>query len=187
MAVPRWVCLGREEKYRSPIFTIYRELSQNQQDARQHSFDILQAPDWVNVVAVTEGGNIVLIHQYRHGAGEITCEIPGGTVDQGESPLEAARRELAEETGYRAQHWEELGVVEPNPAFQTNRAFTFLALGARRELEQHLDANEQIEVFEYPLGEVLKLVRDGTIKHSLVVCALMHLVLHGDLALPARL
>ncbi len=186
MSVPAWERLGREECYRSPIFAIHRERSKNSTDGREHNFEILEAPDWVNVLAVTESGCLVLIRQYRHGTGEVTCEIPGGTLDEGETPLEAARRELAEETGYQAEHWEQVGVVEPNPAFQTNRAYTFLALGARRAGEQHLDANEQIEVFEHPMGEVIALVRRGIIKHSLVLCAILHLLLHGDLTLPVQ-
>ena len=182
--ISAWTKLASREEYSGRIFSIHRERSRSPTDGREHEFDLLQSPDWVNVVAVTAAGNLVLIRQYRHGTTEITTEIPGGMVDAGEDPLQAARRELAEETGYVAEAWEELGRVEPNPAFMDNVTYTYLARGARAAGQQHLDENEEIEVFEHPLSNVWGLVRDGSIKHALVICALFHLVLHGDLTLP---
>jgi 8-oxo-dGTP pyrophosphatase MutT (NUDIX family) len=143
----------------------------------------VETPDWVNVIAVTDKGNVALIRQYRHGTREVTVEIPGGMVEQNEPPLQAARRELAEETGYTAEHWEQIGVVEPNPAFQTNRTYTFLARQARRTTEPRPDPNEEIEVEERPLKEIPDLMRDKTIKHALVVCAFFYLALRGELEL----
>jgi ADP-ribose pyrophosphatase len=179
-----WQKLEEKESYHCRIFSISKQRSRSLRDGREHEFDLLYSPDWVNVAAVTPAGKLVLIRQYRHGSGAITTEIPGGMLDQGESPLDAAKRELSEETGYSTDHWEQIGMVEPNPAFQTNRTYTFLARDAIRTEAQHLDANEDIEVFEHPLGNVWSLVDGGEIKHALVLCAILHLVRHGDLALP---
>ncbi len=179
-----WEKLEEKESYHCRIFSIHKQRSRSLRDGREHDFDLLYSPDWVNVAAVTTAGNLLLIRQYRHGSGEITTEIPGGMLDDGESPLEAARRELSEETGYTTAEWEQIGIVEPNPAFQTNRTYTFLARGATRTGAQHLDANEDIEVFEHPLGNIWSLVAGGKIKHALVLCAMLHMVRHGDLSLP---
>ncbi len=180
---PPWEKLGSSVRYRAKIFTVLEERSRSQQSGREHDFDILQTPDWVNVIAATGSDDVVLIRQYRHGTREVTLEIPGGMLEPGETPLAAARRELAEETGYTAEHWEQVGVVEPNPAFQTNRTYTFMARGARPTREPRPDPNEEIEVEERPLAEIPALMRDGGIKHALVICAFFHLALRGELKL----
>jgi ADP-ribose pyrophosphatase len=186
MKARAWKKLDSVDQYRGDIFSIRKERSRSPQSEREHEFDILDSPDWVNVIALTAEGKVVLIRQFRHGTGEITTEIPGGMIDPGENPLEAARRELREETGYQATEWEGIGTVEPNPAFQTNTTYSFLARGAHLAGEQRPDENEEIEVFEHPLGNIWQLLEGGIIKHALVLCAFFHLVRHGDLALPGR-
>ena len=178
-----WEKLDSSVEYEANIFTVRKERARSTESGREHDFDILEAPDWVNVIATTDAGGVVLIHQYRHGTREVTLEIPGGMLEPDEPPLEAARRELAEETGFSADHWEQIGVVEPNPAFQTNRTYTFIARGARLTAEPQPDPNEEIEVEERPLAEIPGLLRDGTIKHALVLCAFFYLSLRGELNL----
>jgi len=178
-----WKRLDSSKVYQADIFTVHKERSRSENSGREHEFDILATPDWVNVIAVTAEGNVVLIRQYRHGTREVTVEIPGGMAEADEPPLQAARRELAEETGYTAESWEQIGVVEPNPAFQTNRTYTFIARQARRTTEPRPDPNEEIDVEERPLEEIPGLMRDKTIKHALVICAFFHLALLGELNL----
>jgi 8-oxo-dGTP pyrophosphatase MutT (NUDIX family) len=178
-----WEDLGSKVEYQASIFTVKKTRARSKNSGREHDFAIVETRDWVNVIAVTGEDNVVLIRQYRHGTREVTVEIPGGMVDPGEPPLKAARRELAEETGYTAGQWEQIGVVEPNPAFQTNRTYTFIARQARRTREPQPDLNEEIEVEERPLEEIPGLLRDGTIKHALVVCAFFYLALSGELEL----
>ena len=170
-----WSQLSRRVIYAGRIFSILQAVRRSTERGRDFPFDILESPDWVNVVALTEAGKVVLIRQYRAGIESITTEIPGGTVDAGETQLEAARRELAEETGYESDAWELIGSVHPNPAFQTNTTYTFLARGARRTRGQHLEGAEEIEVDERPLDDIRALVADGTITHALVICAFYHL------------
>lgn len=183
MKAINWEELKSAEVYRTSIFTVHKVRARSTASGREHDFDILQTPDWVNVIAATDTGGVVLIRQYRHGTREVTLEIPGGMVEPDEPPLEAARRELAEETGFTADNWEQIGVVEPNPAFQTNRTYTFVARGARLTAEPQPDPNEEIEVEEHPLADIPGLMRDGTIKHALVVCAFFYLALRGELNL----
>lgn len=143
-------------------------------------FYILDTPDWINVIPVTEGGDVVLVRQFRFGIDTTTVEIPGGMCDDDEEPEVAARRELLEETGYEAAEWTELGWVHPNPPVQTNRCFTFLARGVRRVAEQRLDGHERIEVLTRPLGAIPGMIAGGEISHALVVAAFQLLANRRD-------
>jgi 8-oxo-dGTP pyrophosphatase MutT (NUDIX family) len=133
---------------------------------------VLETPDWVNVVALTRGRDLVCVRQFRFGTGEVELEIPSGIVDPGEGHDEAARRELREETGYTAGRWRYLGAVAPNPAFQDNRCHHWLAEQAECTDAPALDVGEDIAVELLPLAAVPALVADGRIRHSLVVSAL---------------
>jgi 8-oxo-dGTP pyrophosphatase MutT (NUDIX family) len=133
---------------------------------------VLETRDWVNVVALTERSEIVLVHQFRFGTEAITIEIPGGVIDRGESPLDAARRELREESGYTSEDWTSLGAVAPNPAFHDNRCHHFLARGARLTHTQELDGGEDISIELVRPERVRELVASGAIDHSLVLSAL---------------
>jgi len=175
MALLIWSEASRRLIYGGRIFSVLQANRRSPDSGRDFPFDIVESPDWVNVIALTETGQVLLIRQYRAGTQTITTEIPGGTVDEGETPLDAARRELAEETGYVADSWEMIGRVQPNPAFQTNATYTFLARNARRAQAQRLDDTELIEVEERPLDDIPQMVADGTITHALVVCAFFHL------------
>jgi 8-oxo-dGTP pyrophosphatase MutT (NUDIX family) len=112
-----------------------------------------------------------MVRQYRHGVREVSLEIPGGVMENADSPEEAARRELYEETGYGASEVVPLGSVHPNPAIQNNRCYSFLATDVFPAGEQEQDAMEDIEVVLRPLSEIPRLIRDGQITHSLVLVA----------------
>jgi len=133
---------------------------------------VLDVPAWVNVVALTRERRVVVVRQYRFGSGEITVEIPGGVIDLGEEPEAAARRELVEETGYTAARWTALGPVEPNPAFQNNLCHHYLAEDARRTHALELDPGEDIVVDTLSPDELVAAIRQGSIRHALVVSAL---------------
>jgi len=133
---------------------------------------VLEVRDWVNVVALTPERRLIVVRQFRFGTGAVTTEIPGGVIDPGEEPLEAARRELREETGHTAERWTPLGAVEPNPAFQDNLCHHFLAEGARATHPLELDPGEDITVDRLELDEVRRAVAQGRIRHSLVISAL---------------
>ncbi|MCA8961842.1 MAG: NUDIX hydrolase [Planctomycetes bacterium] len=153
------------------VFTLREDILRSPRTGTEHSYYVIEAPDWVNVIAVTTDEQIVLIRQHRAGTGHATLEIPGGMVDPGETPLEAARRELSEETGFVSDDWTELGRVSPNPAIQSNSCFTFLARDARRAGPQQLDGTEDIAVELHHREALHERITSGEIDHALVVAA----------------
>ena len=153
------------------IFDLRMDRSVSPRTGEEYDFIVLESAPWVNVIALTDRDEVVLIRQYRHGIREVTLEIPGGLADETDDPLAAAKRELLEETGYRGEEWIDLGYVHPNPAIQNNRCHTFLALGAKPVGTQSLDDKEDIAVILKPLAEIPRLIQEGAITHSLVICA----------------
>ena len=151
------------------VFKVRKDLSVDPRSGGEHDFYIIEAPDWVNVIPLTEAGEVVMIEQYRHGTGEVTLEIPGGMVDAGETPRDAAAREMFEETGYASDELVELGKTRPNPAIQDNWIRSFLAPGAKFRSAPEFHGTEHVAVRLVPLDHVPRLIADGTINHALVV------------------
>jgi ADP-ribose pyrophosphatase len=138
----------------------------------ERDFVVIAAPDWVNVVALTTDGHLVLVRQFRFGINDFSLEIPGGVIEAGEDPVAAGLRELAEETGFVGTSARLLGSVHPNPAIQNNRCHLVLVEAAARTASIDWDPDEEIAVTTAPVADVLAAARDGRITHSLVLCGL---------------
>jgi ADP-ribose pyrophosphatase len=173
-----WVLLDKTLVLQTRIFRVLLERWRSPRTGLESPYSVIDAPDWVNVVATDLHDNLVMIRQFRFGTAEFTLEVPGGMVDPGEQPEATAERELYEECGYRAQQIVPLGFIEPNPAIFNNRAHMFWAQGCQRVGEQVLDAGEDIEVVPLPIEEVLALHRSGQITHALVSVALSRFELY---------
>ncbi len=169
----RWVTLEERTVADCRVFRVRRKVCRHPRRAGDADFFVLESRDWVNVVAVTGTGAIVLVRQFRFGIEEFSLEVPGGILEAGESPLEGARRELAEETGYVGGAARLLGRVHPNPAIQGNTCHLVVIEGVERAARMEWDEHEELEVSVVPAGEVFEAVHAGRIAHALAVNALL--------------
>lgn len=167
-----WPQLGTEELGNFRIFSLEAHTNMSPKNGHSHTFYVIDTLDWINVVPVTPEGELLMIRQFRHGSREITLEVPGGMVDPGETPLNAAVRELREETGYAGDKVTKIGEVSPNPAIFNNRCHTFLVENAVRVGDQQFDGTEDIEFSLHSPAEVNEIIGRGEITHALTLNAI---------------
>ena len=167
-----WKRLSTEYLFRRPWLTARRDRVQLPDGRVNDEYYVLEYPTWVNVIAVTEDGMMVIIRQYRHGLGQTNFELVAGVVEDGELPLQAAQRELLEETGYAGGEWEELMVISANASSMNNLSHCFLAKGVKCVSTQHLDACEDIEVYLFSEQEVRRLVDSGEFVQAFMLAPL---------------
>lgn len=120
-------------------------------------------PDIATVLPITADQQVVFVRQYRHGVNEILLELPAGTFNPQEEPLAVAKRELAEETGYAAERWEQIAAFYNDPVKQNNRIYLFKAQPVRLAGQQQLDITEDIEVVLKPIADIPALIASGQI------------------------
>lgn len=146
---------------------------------RTTELEILRHPGAAAILPVTDAGEVVLIRQYRHAAGDYLWEVPAGTRDGDEPALACAQRELTEETGFTAEEWTDLGEMLPAPGYASERIHIYVARALGRAA-QKLDEDEVIaEVKPVPVPEALRWVSDGTILDAKTVVALCRAQLRG--------
>lgn len=183
MGKPRpWTLLDTEEVQDCTIFRVHRDRVRSPRSGDVHPFWRIEAAHWCNVVPVTEDGQVVFVRQWRHGARIETLEIPGGIVDPGEAPAEAAARELLEETGYGGGTLVPIGALNPNPALFDNRVHTFWARDVRAIAPIANHGEEETTVELVPLADLDRRVAAGEVEHALVIAALhwFHLARAGS-------
>ena len=170
-----WSLLSSREIFKTPFIRVRAESLELPNKKVIPNYYIVDCVDWVNIVALTPRQELVLVKQYRHPVSHVTLEIPGGAVDPRttETPEEAARRELIEETGFVPREMRLLIEHHPNPALQSNRIYSYLALDCEPLQAQNLDEFEDIEVVLEPLSRLSEMIDGGEIKHSLALTALM--------------
>ena len=155
------------------VFSVRQERKLSPRTGAEHDFFIIDAPNWVNVIALTPDARVVFVEQYRHGSGTVELEIPGGIVDAADaSPVATGCRELLEETGYQGEQQQIVGQVFPNPAIMSNVCFTVCARNCRYIKPVQFDNSEDLVTRLVPLAQVPELVASGQIRHALIVAAL---------------
>lgn len=154
------------------MFSVREDRSRSPKGGEAHEFQIVVSPGGVAVIALTDDGRMVMVEQFRHGTRRGSLELPSGVVDEGESPEDAAVRELREETGYEGGVPRVMGCVELNPSWQSTPVRAVLIRGVRRAGEQEEDEGEDIRVRLLPVAEVMRKVAVGEIDTAATVCAL---------------
>ncbi|MBK6918949.1 MAG: NUDIX hydrolase [Deltaproteobacteria bacterium] len=166
-----WRTLSERKLASYRVFDVTELHAQRVDTGQAHTFFRIESVDWANIIPITTTGEVVMIRQFRHGAGCETLEIPGGLLDADEDPGTAAARELLEETGYRAGKVVALGSVHPNPALFKNRIHAFLATGCEKVTEIANDESEQTTIELVPVDAIDGLLSSGAIDHALVMAA----------------
>ncbi len=169
----KWKSLCSEYIIKRPWLTARRDKIELPDGRIIPEFYVLEYPEWVNVIAITTDGRFVMERQYRYAADSTNYEIPCGVMEQGETPLEAAMRELKEETGYGGGQWRELMCISANPTSMTNMTHCFVATGVEKVSDQHLDATEELEVHLLSRDEVQALLRNNEMIQSLMIAPLL--------------
>jgi ADP-ribose pyrophosphatase len=174
-----WLRLDSHYVIRDPWFTLRADSYRLPDDRVIGPVYIMEYGPWVNVIAVTPSQEAVLVRQYRPGLGRAILEPPGGAADGHDvSMLEAARRELLEETGYTSDDFIETGVIAPNPASHNNLMHCFLARNVQRVRQPALDETEHLEVVLVPFDELIVMAGRGELPQALHVASLYFALAH---------
>ena len=169
-----WTTNSEKQEMDCHIFkvkSVWREAAEN----RKGQFTIIDSPDWVTILPIIKNsqGNdcFLIVRQFRHGCASLTKEFPAGMIDPGEEPLEAAIRELEEETGYKAQTITQIGCINPNPAFMNNHSYTFLAEGLTPRGKKNFDEHEMIDMELVPVKELEEKMGKGMYDSAITIQA----------------
>jgi ADP-ribose pyrophosphatase len=163
--------LSSELAHKYSVFSVRRLVVRLPNTGTPREYHSIERPDSVQVVAVTIDGELVMVEQDRHGTQQPSLEFVAGLIDQGETPRQSAARELAEETGYRAESLHELGWYYTDPAILTNKVTVFVAEGCAQTVTRNQDEGEDVKVRLVAASDVDRLISQGEITHGLAVAA----------------
>lgn len=178
----KWNEKNMRELLKTPVLTV-NEIESSSPKDENGKYIVMTAPDWVIVIPEING-NFLMVKQWRHGNKSLSIEFPGGVINEGEKPEVAAKREMEEETGYKAKKITYLGSANPNPALMRNKVHFFAAVDLESTGEQHLDEDEFVEYVQIPCEEVYAKIGSEEYPHALMMSALLKFKLwkenHGE-------
>ena len=168
----KWKTLSQKYLIEKPWLTARVDKVQLPTGVIIDEYYVLEYPDWVNTIAITKDGKFVFVRQYRYAIGKTVNELCAGVVEKGEDPMDAAKRELMEETGFGGSNWQEWMTISANPSTHTNLTHCYLATDVEPLGKQHLDQGEDLEPRIFSREEVLDMLQKGEIWQALMVAPL---------------
>lgn len=168
----KWRVLNSIYSFVSPWVKLRKDTVELPSGIIISDFYVEELPNWVNVIAITKDGDFLVEEQYRHGIGKVCFELCAGIVEEGETPLDAAKRELLEETGYAGKEWKMFGSYAPNTSGCNNTCYTFIATHLKRISDPKLDKTEEIRVHLMKEEEIKKVMSDGSMTEAVMLAPL---------------
>ena len=168
----KWKTLSQKYLIEKPWLTARVDKVQLPTGVVIDEYYVLEYPDWVNTIAITKDGKFVFVRQYRYAIGKTVNELCAGVVEKGEDPMDAAKRELMEETGFGGGNWQEWMTISANPSTHTNLTHCYLATDVEPLGKQHLDKGEDLEPCIFSREEVLDMLQKGEIWQALMAAPL---------------
>ena len=168
----KWKTLSQKYLIEKPWLTARVDKVQLPTGVIIDEYYVLEYPDWVNTIAITKDGKFVFVRQYRYAIGKTVNELCAGVVEKGEDPMDAAKRELMEETGFGGGNWQEWMTISANPSTHTNLTHCYLATDVEPLGKQRLDQGEDLEPRIFSREEVLDMLQKGEIWQALMAAPL---------------
>ncbi|HET9056413.1 MAG TPA: NUDIX hydrolase [Chitinophagaceae bacterium] len=174
----QWKILSSEYLYQHPPYFIARkDVCQRSDGHLIPAYYVVELPPSVVIFPVVDD-KVLMIKQYRHPVKQISWELPGGFVDNNETGIAAAQRELEEETGYVFDNYKQLGKIAGNPGILNNFTDVFVATGSHIKGIQNFEINEEIEIQMLSFDEIIQMLNQNKIIQSLHANACYMALIH---------
>lgn len=167
-----WVIIDSTYPFVCPWLKVRKDVVKLPNGEVVSDFFVTEAPDWVNVIAITTDGSFIVEEQYRHGIQQVCFELCAGMVDEGETPMDAAKRELLEETGYAGGNWKSFGVSVPNASGSTTKCYHFIAADVKYSQTPELEKTEELKVHLLTEQELIQIMHDGRVAEAVMLAPL---------------